>query len=299
MNLMRMGLLWLSGLSFVLLIGCGYPERSFNPGPPIAATVDLWPKWSPADSAKIAYTHLAETIEETQLYGDVSVWIANTVTGTKRFVSIGSACDWSPDGRQIVLAWGGIWIIDLESGTKRNLTCENGSCSHIWADVSPSGTEIAYVQDSPRRGTWILDTLSISTKWISPFYGPDWAPTGTEILCDGLVVIGTDGTRLRSIPHDALPIAVHARWSPDGSHIALGGEDKNGIGGVWTMKADGSEVRHVSNGATPSWSPDGKRIAYGAVSADGKISAIWVVNVDGTGRTQITFSNPRGADAIR
>jgi Tol biopolymer transport system component len=59
------------------------------------------------------------------------------------------------------------------------------------------------------------------------------------------------------------------------------------------MKADGSgRIRLTNNGPGASaskflWSPDGKHIAYDLIHGNGDWS-IYVINVDGTGQTQLT-----------
>ena len=275
----------------VLVGGCSSQDGSYQVPPWPPATVDLWPKWCPADSAKIAYTHFAETLEEVQEFGETSFWIVDIVTGEKQYVSEGTACDWSPDGNYIVFAWGGLWLIDLATGEKRSLTCEDLTCHHVMADFSPCGTKIAYVQDAePQRGIWILDLTTTSKKWISSHYTPDWHPDGNEILCDSLVVIREDGTRVRKIPYDPeLGYPGHGRWSPDGTRIAFGGGYGDGEHGIWLINADGTDLRFLCHGSTPSWSPDGSMIAYTDLSVDESGSAIWIVNTDGAWKRQITF----------
>jgi Tol biopolymer transport system component len=269
--------------------GCGDDAQYGTVRPP--SPVDLLPVWSPCDSTKIAYTHLAETLEEIREFGYYSTWVLDLEEGTERFVSQGTACDWSPDGKSVLLAWNGLRLIDLASGATRVLTCGNGSqCEHFEADFSPDGKHIAYVQDNdPGHGMWVLDTDSLSAVWVGIGGGPDWSVDGSAILCDSLIIIRPDGSRLGVIPHDDLPIAFHERWSPDGAQIASEGRNRKGVMGIWVMNADGSHLQHLVSGETPSWSPSGTRIAYSAPSRDGKCIVIWVVRSDDTGEKQITF----------
>jgi Tol biopolymer transport system component len=83
--------------------------------------------------------------------------------------------------------------------------------------------------------------------------------------------------------------------SPDGSRIAFVHDNQ-----IWVMKASGmtaggtgaTRITDTSTAKTkPTWSPDGSRIAYVANSADvdGQTDLeIWVINADGSGRTQLT-----------
>lgn len=83
--------------------------------------------------------------------------------------------------------------------------------------------------------------------------------------------------------------------SPDGSRIAF-----NRDGQIWVMKvsgmtAGGTGATQITNTSTtktkPTWSPDGSRLAYVANSfdVDGQTDLeIWIINADGSGRTQLT-----------
>jgi TolB protein len=85
-------------------------------------------------------------------------------------------------------------------------------------------------------------------------------------------------------------------WSPNGHAIAFA-TDRNAPEGdeIWLMNADGSAQQPVThnfpatNDAWPSWAPDGKRIAFARETASA--SAIYVVNVDGSGLKRLTRQN--------
>lgn len=79
-----------------------------------------------------------------------------------------------------------------------------------------------------------------------------------------------------------------AAWSPDGTWFAFSRENPATFqDDLYVARADGtSEVRIMRGARAAAWSPDGTRLAVT------RGAEIWVVNVDGTGRTQITYSLP-------
>ena len=84
-------------------------------------------------------------------------------------------------------------------------------------------------------------------------------------------------------------------WSPDGSRIAFV-SNRNGPLKVYSMRADGTELRQLTQGTheddAPSWSPDGSRIAF--VSTRDGDPEIYLMRADGNEPTRLT-RNP-GAD---
>lgn len=75
-------------------------------------------------------------------------------------------------------------------------------------------------------------------------------------------------------------------WSPDGTRLAFERD-----GDLYTMAADGGDVRAVTSGPAfdrnPEWSPDGRQLVFTSDRA-GDQGDIWVVNLDGTGAVDLT-----------
>lgn len=112
---------------------------------------------------------------------------------------------------------------------------------------------------------------------------PDWSPDGTRLAFsrdDVIFVVNADGTGLRSF---GIPGGTNPAWSPDGTKVAY----DNG-GSVLVFDPDGSGgVTVVTLGIQPAWSPDGSKITS-EVDVGPSESDIFVVNVDGSGRRNLT-----------
>lgn len=80
---------------------------------------------------------------------------------------------------------------------------------------------------------------------------------------DDVVVVQRDGTNWRDLTNDKF-FDRYPHWSPDGKRIAFT-SDRTGHYEIWTMNADGTDLRQFSFNSTgdtsfPLWSPDGARI---------------------------------------
>src|SRR4051794_10363274 len=97
------------------------------------------------------------------------------------------------------------------------------------------------------------------------------------------------------------------KWSPDGTHIAFSSyrtdPDPNGgpeIHDVFTMRADGSDVRQITDShgfnGKPSWSPDGRWLLFDADRGDYPAAqGIYIVPSDGSGPPRRITSLPSGS----
>jgi len=118
-----------------------------------------------------------------------------------------------------------------------------------------------------------------------------------------IYVINVDGTGLTRLTYnrgaDISPV-----WSPDGTKIAFMSV-REGRSGLYIMNADGSDPRFVTTAnfgielplcrRSLTWSPDGTRIAFATYVPHpglGGLSAIYMVNSDGTGLTRLTWGEP-------
>jgi Tol biopolymer transport system component len=174
--------------------------------------------------------------------------------------------DWSADGTKIAYSRCGrgelsncdIWVMDADGSNPTRLTT-TPDAQETWPAWSPDGTKIAYTSnlDDPFQDIYVMDAD------------------------------GSNQTRLTSTSSfDAFP-----EWSPDGAQIAFT-SDRSALDDIYVMDADGSNQTRVTNGRKiderPDWSPDGTTIVFSRNGND-----IWSVAPDGTGLTQITFTENR------
>jgi Tol biopolymer transport system component len=123
------------------------------------------------------------------------------------------------------------------------------------------------------------------------------AQNASEIFVLSLDVPGAAPVRLNAgnVSRDPSP-------SPDGTQFVfsvsqidpLGQEqddlyivNRNGLNMRWLTRTPGMELE-------PSWSPDGTKIVFRTIDGRPENSALWIVNVDGTGLTKLTTALPAG-----
>ena len=98
-----------------------------------------------------------------------------------------------------------------------------------------------------------------------------------------------DATGLKSDHADGTRNSL-ASWSPDGRRIVFV-SGRNGFDQIWTMKADGSDMRRLTAPRAldedPAWSPDGRRIAFVRKFSASR-STIYLIDVDGTNLQALT-----------
>lgn len=167
---------------------------------------------------------------------------------------------WSPDGSQIVYVSRSapdapftLWLVDVASGSRTQLTDALVGVSDRAPAWSPKGDRIAFA--SNRGGglpeIWLVD------------------------------VVGGALTRLTQNGE----VDANPSWSPDGRRIAVDRCCSLKSSEIYLIKvSDGSE-RNVTNSrrqdTDPAWSPDGRRIAYVSSGTDGNLD-IWILTLDGS-----------------
>jgi len=159
---------------------------------------------------------------------------------------------------------------------------------------------IVFVQDSVfTGGIYFMNpdgtgATKIPTDTLTSLGNPEISPDGTRVLFGanannnpGLYIMNIDGGNRRFVASASITLGG---WSPDGSKFAY----TDDFGALNIVNADGSNPVRVTNllpkwNYNPTWSPDGTRIAfYSDLASSTYRTDIYIVNVDGTGLTQIT-----------
>lgn len=114
---------------------------------------------------------------------------------------------------------------------------------------------------------------------------PMTAPT----LMSQIYVMNADGTNPVQRTSGVDNRHYQPVWSPDGRRLAFGVSEGDGYA-IYTMNADGSDLRQVvpssPNAWGPVWSPDGTTLAFSAGS--GQNREIYTIAADGTNAHQLT-----------
>jgi Tol biopolymer transport system component len=181
---------------------------------------------------------------------------------------------WSPDGRQLA-------FYGLDAGTKSLglyvLDASGGSPTHL---------------------------LEVGTMW----YPPVWSPDGSQLYVSasaapggsGIWVVPADGS---GTPTDVIAeqggMETPLRISPDGQQMAVTVLTSSGPQ-LAVLRVDDPQRRvlvddlMINSGLV--WSPDSRQVAFIGQAADG-IGQLYVVNADGTGRSQLSDHQPPDAVA--
>lgn len=188
-----------------------------------------------------------------------------------------SARDYNPslskDGQKIAFASDRsgsyeIWTMNANGSNPTQLTFNAGDSQNYHPAWNPTGTRIAYVDNSQ-----ILDGAG-------------------EIPYD-IAVINADGSGYVNLTNSSAT-ELHPAWSPDGTKIAFT-SDEPGLNQIFIMNADGSNKAQLTFGTVscqrPSFAPDGRIVFWSTDVADGPNRILFIMNQDGSNLTPINVGS--------
>ena len=217
---------------------------------------------------------------------------------------------WSPDGTRILFLadWEQefhfqIYTIELSTLAVERLTNFD---ENLWeGQWSSDGTQIALIATRPdivqnSKDLWTMPAQAgaAATRLAShaprPIHDLTWSPDDTRIAYhvgspfggttnpDSLFIVPTVGGHSEFLLSTGSRISGLA-WSPDGNHIAFGGNQAGNFD-IWIYSFESGDTRQLTDDPAtewgPVWSPSGEFIAFSSERSGNP--DIWTVRTDGS-----------------
>jgi TolB protein len=219
----------------------------------------------------------------------------------------------SPDGKQVAFCSTrtGVWnVYTMDTDGRNVVTATTGPNQCVHPTYSPDGTRLAYSCLGARSHQWEIWVLTLATgerQQVSYGLFPSWCPArnGVDRIAFQrarergsrwfslwtLDLVDGEARRVTEVAVSSNAAIVSPTWSPDGQRLAFAtvldparqnsGSRGRGEQDVWTIAADGSDRRRLTDGngvnLSPCWAADG-RVYF--VSNRGGTENIWSVRPD-------------------
>lgn len=264
---------------------------------------DFEPAWSP-DGHTIAYVH-GDTVD-----GQTGIWLVDTNGANKRLFYSGVSAyspAWSPDGQWVAFSdQAHIWKMKINGDSLTQLTSAGRNFFPAW---SPDTHWIAY-NESVCKGTgtcgiWLMQANGTKHQFLSAYGNyPDWSSEEMNLLYLTRSVnsagqaVGDSLWILDILTFSRVFVCLldgtnydnrYARYSPDGSRIALTSQPYGSRSQIFIMNSDGTNIRQITTrqGYSCDWSPSGDWIVY--TDSDTASGRLWLIRSDGSENHQLTF----------
>ncbi len=198
--------------------------------------------------------------------------------------------EWSPDGQRVIVTRnaGSIGVVDRDGANFHEVDNQSGMLL-AGAQWSPDGTRVAYTVSALSGGTAAIYSAAVNgSSGINLTPGldaqdPMWSPNGSQLLFTSdqsgnreVFSMAASGSNRKNLTNRANN-DDQARWSPDGTQIAL-----TQLSQVWIAADDGANLHSVTATvfASPIWSSDGQQIFF--VKDPAGAGQLFVMNANGT-----------------
>ena len=164
-----------------------------------------------------------------------------------------------------------LYTINPDGSDTTQITNLPPTVLELWLPFfSPDGRRILFGHDSPEK----------------PCKAGVFPPAG----CVDLFVVNADGSDLTRLTNDGESFL--GRWSPDGTSIVFSRiSPQTSEPVVATLKLGSNKVTELTSkfwqSVIPVYTPDGTKIAF-ASQLNGLVSAVWVMNPDGSNQRRLT-----------
>jgi Tol biopolymer transport system component len=228
--------------------------------------------WNP-QGGSIAYEHV-QAEGDSQVGG---IYIINEDGSNKRLlVRGGSRPAWHPSGRMLAYTYDAVYILDLETGNKKQVIPGNAG---LGPNFSSDGkylafSDISVPSDSSSFSDWYrirICDLEANTSYLILNDSPadagswlycSWKPYSHELMCRRQLseywLFDSEGQNLRLL----LPAASAPCWSPGGDSICYSTVTNRNEWQtiIWNLKDDSKTS--IGKRSYASFSPDGKKIVH-------------------------------------